>query len=291
MIFTLTRFQQHMIDDNYTAQACLRANPVTVRPEDFKIERVRSPISPENLLRLYAGPAPGKPLERLIDAMASRNKPPRLVTAGGGTVPFFAADYDWPEQQRVRTAIDAVMRIKSDDLWWRLRASIGDERYVLTATRRGVAKNFTLGALCCDIVDARLCLGFTGHLPSVPGRLPTTFRPEQEFWRNEAQWARERRPLFAMQAALCQRAIEQWDAVRGTLPGSDGQAHLYTADEKARFVAALKKEIAERKRTKKAVYEEVVVPWLPAPGGWEGFDAQRAQEAREEYQRKMVGAN
>ena len=30
-IFTLTRFQQHMIDDNYTAQACLRASPETVR--------------------------------------------------------------------------------------------------------------------------------------------------------------------------------------------------------------------------------------------------------------------
>ena len=290
-IFTLTRFQQHMIDDNYTAQACMRANPATVRPEDFKIERVRSPIGPENLLRLYAGSAPSKPLESLIDAMASRNKPPRLVTVGDATIPLFGEDYDWSEQQRVRTAIDAVMRTKSDDLWWRLRASIGDDRYVLTATRGGVAKNFTLGALCCDIVDSRLCLGFTAHLPSVPGRLPATFRPEQEYWRHEAQWARERTPLYAMQAALCKRAIEQWETVQGTLPGSDGQAHIYTADEKARYVAALKKEIAERNQTKKAVYEEVVVPWLPAPSGWEGFDAERAKEAREEYERKTVGAN
>ena len=47
-----------------------------------------------------------------------------------------------------------------------------------------------------------------------------------------------------MQAALCQRAIEQWETVPGTLPGSDGQSHVYTADEKARYVAALKKEIA-----------------------------------------------
>ena len=71
------------------------------------------------------------------------------------------------------------------------------------------------------------------------------------------------------------------------MPGSDGQAHVYTADEKARFVAALKKEIAERNQTKKAVYEEVVVPWLPAPGGWEGFDAESAKEVREEYVRRL----
>ena len=111
----------------------------------------------------------------------------------------------------------------------------------------------------------------------MPGRLPATFRPEQEYWQHEAQWARERTPLYAMQAALCKRAIEQWDAVQGTLPGSDGQAHIYSADEKAHYVAALKKEIAERNQTKKAVYEEVVVPWLPAPSGWEGFDAEQRQ--------------
>ena len=149
-----------MIDDNYTAQACMR-KPRYVRPEDFKIERVRSPVGPENLLRLYASSAASKPLERLIDAMASHNKPPQLATLGDAAVPLFGDDYDWSEQQRVRTAIDAVMRTKSDDFWWRLRAGIHDGRYVLTATRGRVAKNFTLGALCCDIVDSRLCLGFT----------------------------------------------------------------------------------------------------------------------------------
>ncbi len=42
MIFSLARFQEHMIDDNYSAQACLRADPASVRAEDFKIERVRA---------------------------------------------------------------------------------------------------------------------------------------------------------------------------------------------------------------------------------------------------------
>jgi len=291
MIFSLTRFQEHMVDDNYTAQACLRANPEAVRPEDFKIERVRSPIGPENILRLYADSAPGKPLDKLIAAMASHNKPPRLVPVGDGTIPLFGQDYDWPEQQRVRTAIDAVMRTRSDEAWWQLRATIRDARYVLTATRGGVAKNFTLGDICSDIVDSRLCLGFTAHLPSVPGRLPESFQPEQEYWQREDEWAHARTPLYVMQATLCERAIKQWAKVQGTLSGSDGRSHIYTADEKSRYIAALRKDIAERNHSKKAVYEEVIVPWLPAPSGWEGFDAQRAKEAREEYARKTVGTN
>lgn len=283
--FTLARYQEHMLDDNYTAQACLRANPGAVHPADFKIESVRSPSDPGNLLRLYADAAAGQSLVSLIDAVASHNKAPRLVKAGDATVPLFAADYDWSEQQRVRAALDSLMRIKSDDSWWPLRDHIHDERYVLTATHDGVAANFTLGALCSDLIDSRLCLGFTAHLPLVAGRLPATFLPEQEYWQHETQWAGERKPLHAMQTALCERAITQWETVRETLPGCDGQAHIYTADEKARFVAALQKEIAARKQTQKAAAEDVVVPCLPAPGGWEGFDAQRAQELLAEYQK------
>jgi hypothetical protein len=301
---TLSRFQEHMIDDNYTAQACLRADPSSIHPEDFKIERVRSPLGPVNLLRLYGGSTPctspdmppkanaqesKKPIpDALIDAMVSRNKPPRLVTSGDATVPLFDADYNWSEQQRVRTAIDAVMRIKSDDFWWRLRDHVRDDRYVLTAVRGRVVKNFTVGALCGDIVDLRLCLGFTAHLPSVPGRLPATFRPEREYWERESQWAGQRMPLHAMQSALCARALQQWKSVRSTLPDGNGQTHTYTADESSRYMAALKKEIATLNSTKKARFEEVVVPWLPAPGGWEGFDAQRAREMKEAHLRKVA---
>ncbi len=287
MIHSLERFQEHMIDDNYTAQACLRADPATVHPADFKIERVRSPLDPENLLKLYAGPAPDRPLEELLEAMASHNQPPRLVTTGTATVPLFADDYDWSEQQRVRTALEAVMRTKSDNSWWQLRAKIGDGRYVLTASRGGAVTNFTVGALCGDLADSRLCLSFTGHLPLVPGKLPATFRPEQEFWQHEAQWARECKPLYAMQAALCESAIKQWESVEGTLAGSDGRSHVYTPDEKDRYVAALKKEIAMRNQTRQAAVEEVIVPWLPAPSGWDGFDAERAKEARETVDRKL----
>ena len=291
MIFTLSRFQEHMIDDNYSPQACMRAEPASVRPEDFKIARVRSPIGPENLLRYCADEAAGASLAKLIDAMASRNKPPRLVAAGGDMIPIFDSDYDWAEQHRVRAAIDAAMRTKSDDLWWRMHASVHDDRYVYTASRDGVSKNFTVGDLCGDIVDLRLCLGFTSHLPSVPGRLPAAFRPEEAFVQHEADWARDHKPLYAMQAALCDRAAELWAPIEGTLPGSDGQSHVYSAEEKATFAAAMKKQAADLNKSKKGIYEEVVVSWLPAPSGWEGFDAQRAREVRQEHEAKSARAN
>jgi hypothetical protein len=291
MIFTVPRFQEHMIDDNYSSLACLRADPASVRPEDFKIERVRSPIGPENLLRYCADEANGVSICKLIDDMASHNKAPRLVAAGDGTVPLFGDDYDWAEQKRVRSAIEAAMRTKSDDLWWKMRSSEHDDRYVFTATRDGVARNFTVGELCGDIVDLRLCLGFTSHLPSVPGRLPAGFKPEDEFHQHEAEWACQRKPLYAMQAALCDRAAELWTPILGTLPGSDGQSHVYSDVEKATFAAAMKKESAELNKSKKARYEEVVVTWLPAPSGWEGFDAERAREARQEHEAKTAKAN
>ena len=63
----------------------------------------------------------------------------------------FAANYDWQEQERVRSAIDAVMRADPDAIWWSLHDNRDDDRYVLTA-RRGLAiRNFTLGMICGDI--------------------------------------------------------------------------------------------------------------------------------------------
>lgn len=89
---------------------------------------------------------------------------------------------------------------------------------------------------------------------------------------------RTRKPLYEMQIEVCRRAIEQWASVQGTAPGKEGQFHTYTADEKARFLEAVKKEIEELNRTKRAVFLEAVLPGVAAPSGWEGFDAERARE-------------
>ena len=163
-------------------------------------------------------------------------------------------------------------------MWWRLREHGGDKRYVLTASRRERAENLSVGAFCCDFASADLCLACERHLPAVPGRMPSTFHPEDVFWKNEPEWSRSRKPLYQMQIEVCRRAIEQWDSVKGTVPGAEGQCHAYTADEKAGFPVAVKREIDELSRTKRAVFLDALLPGVAAPSGWEGFDAERARE-------------
>lgn len=275
-IFSLARFRQHMMEDNFSVQACLRSDPAAVRPEQFTIERVRAPLDPAHLLRYDALHPPEQELDGLIAALASANPPPVIDHRGAAAVPVFAPHYDWNEQQRVRLAIDAVMRADPDAIWWRLRDHVDDDRYAYTASRGREVRNFTVGMICGDLADARLCLGFTRRLPLVPGRLPDSFQPEREFLRQEAQWREARMPLFAMQSALCEAALREWAGVVGTEPGEDGRSHRFSPEEKSRYAAALRAEITELARTRRAACEEVVLPYLPAPPGWDGFDAERA---------------
>lgn len=278
-IFSLARFREHMIADNFSVQACMRADPEAVHPGCFTIQRVRAPVDPSLLLRHHARHPPERELGGLIAALGSANPRPVLERRGRETVPVFAAHYDWNEQQRVRLAIDAVMRADPDAIWWSLRDHVDDDRYVLTAARGAEVRNFTVGMLCGDLADSRLCLCFTRHLPLVPGRYPASFQPDREFLRNEARWRAARMPLFAMQSALCEAAIRDWTGVVATEPGEDGRSHRFLPEEKARYVVALRQEIDELARTRRAACEEVIMPCLPAPAGWDGFDAAHALEA------------
>ncbi len=281
-IFTMARYGQHIIDDFNTVQAYLEANPDSVHPGDFQIKQVRSFVSPDVLIQLGSEAQRTRQLDRLIEAMASRNKEPRFVDCGDARVPLFADDYDWPEQSRVRAAMLAVLRTNSDDMWWRLREHGPDTRYVLTASQGDRAENFSLGSFCCDFASADLCLAYERHLPAAAGRLPSSFHPEDVFWKNQQEWSRTRKPLYQMQIEVCRRAVAQWASVTGTVPGKEGPFHTYTTDEKARFPEAVTREIEELNRTKKARFMDAVLPGVAAPSGWEGFDAESGRHADSE---------
>jgi hypothetical protein len=62
------------------------------------------------------------------------------------------------------------------------------------------------------------------------------------------------------------------------LPGDEGRSPSFSSEEKSRYVVALRLEIAELARTRRAACEEVILPYLPAPPGWEGCDAERSGE-------------
>jgi hypothetical protein len=149
----------------------------------------------------------------------------------------------------------------------------------LTASRGDRSENFSLGSFCCDFVSADLCLAYERHLPAAAGRLPSSFHPEDVFWQNRQEWSRTRKPLYQMQIEVCRRAVAQWASVTGTAPGKEGQFHAYTANEKARFPEAVKREIEELNRTKRARFMDAVLPGVAAPSGWEGFDAESGRLA------------
>ena len=270
-LFNLECFREHMMEDNFSVQAVIRADSRSVKPECFTIERVRTPLDPKHFLQYQAKRPASKEISDLISTMASSNPAPVLHKEGETSFATFTADFDWHEQDRVRLAIDAAMRANPDAIWWSLHDTRDDERYVLTARRGTEIQNFTLGMICGDIAYARLCLCFTRRLPLVPGRLPDAFHPEHEFLRNEKQWRTDGMPLFAMQSALCNAAIKAWKHVEETQPGEDGRSHRFSLEEKMNYVKALQEEIDQLTRTRRAACEEVILPCRPAPVGWEGF--------------------
>ncbi len=270
-LFNLECFREHMMEDNFSVQAVIRADSHSVKPECFTIERVRTPLDPKHFIQYHTNHLPSKEISGLISNMASSNPAPVMHNESETPFATFAEDYDWQEQDRVRLAIDAAMRADPDTIWWPLHDNRDDDGYVLTARRGTEVRNFTLGMLCGDLAYARLCLCFTRRLPLVPGRLPDTFHPEHEFLRNEKQWRADAIPLFAMQSMLCKTAIKEWDHVKETEPGEDGRSHRFSQEEKMNYIKALQEEIEERTRTRRAACEEVILPCRPAPVGWEGF--------------------
>jgi hypothetical protein len=273
-VFTLSRYQQHMIDDYFTVQACLEAAPDSVHPGDFQIKRIRSVADPGRNFPARPETSPAQAIGRLIDAVASRNPAPQLLEQDDRRAAKFARVYDWSEQRRVRSAMLAVLQEKSDSMWWRLHDHAADPRYVLTASRNGRARNFSVGEFCSDFAAADLAIPYARHLPAVVGRLPPDFHPEAVFVEHERQWRQNGKPLYEIQIAVCQRALEQWSGVKGTVAGEEGLGHTYTSDEKDRFAAAVSQEIAELRRTRRAAFLDALLPGVAAPGGWEGFDEQ-----------------
>ena len=280
-LFTLERFREHMMEDNFSVQAVIRADSESVHPECFPIKRVRTPLESKYFLRYQTSHPPVNEINSLISSIASSNSPPHLHLENETLQATFSPDYDWHDQERVRLALDTVIRADADATWWSLHNNRNDDRYVLTATRGKDVRNFTLGMISGDLAHSRLCLPFTRRLPLVPGCLPEGFHPEREFLRHEKQWSRECMPLFAMQSALCKIAIEEWEHVVATEPGEDGRSHQFSHEEKTNYVKALTEEIDELTRTRRAAREATILPCRPAPVGWEGFDENLAQSGTE----------
>jgi hypothetical protein len=226
-----------------------------------------------------------KQLDRLIDAMASRNKEPKIVCTGRNEdVPVFADKYDWSEQARVARALESVVKDSSDELWWRLQDHFDDGRYCLTGESESSvemsAENLSVGTFCHHIAVEKLGAPYLRHLAVDEERIHPQFAPQQVFWEHQKDWAGK--PLYLIQIAVCQRAIEQMEKAVGTVSVGHGERESrgrdFTAEEKSTFAKQMKKEIEQLRQTKRAIVPEHI--GLPGCDCAE-FDAELAKRAKE----------
>jgi hypothetical protein len=228
-------------------------------------------------------------VDHLVEAMASRNKEPKIITTKlNDEVPVFADSYDWPEQERVWQAMQTLIKTKSDEIWWQLIKHCDDNRYAITSDNDEfvdmTATNFSVGSICSHIAETDLGRPYLRHLQEEEGRiLPEgAFHPQDIFWKHKDKWAGK--PLYLIQISVCQRAIEQMVSAKGICSayGGESPARTFTAKEKAKFTEEVKKEIKELERTKKAnTTADIRLPGL----GNRKFDPKRAKTASELYEK------
>jgi hypothetical protein len=226
----------------------------------------------------YAQPAPASPpaervreLDRLIDAVASRNKPPKMVL----DVPDFPEDYDFKDQDRVRAAIWALSQDDSNDLWERLAAHFRDQRYSVSFQSKGEGRSgcqLDVGAICEEVAENKFKCAYLRHLEPektypygpnswVVGDATRDFIPERKHFHlhrppqinkadDLAEWCRARKgkPLYELQIEICEWAVKRVEVY-------DDVAEK----PKKQFVAAVQKEIESLKKSRKPVVDNS--PW------------------------------
>src|SRR5262245_28505688 len=72
----------------------------------------------------------------MIEALANKNAPPKIVQIGDGPeglVAVFPLDYDWKEQARVEKALLAILADERIEVWDAMMAAADDRRFCLTA--------------------------------------------------------------------------------------------------------------------------------------------------------------
>jgi hypothetical protein len=225
--------------------------------------------------RAHAQPAPARPpaerereLDRLIDAVASRNRPPKLVQ----DVPDFPEGYDFKDQERVRAAIWALSQDDSNDLWERLAAHFGDQRYSVSFQSKGEGRSgcqLDVGVICQAVARGKFKCAYLRHLepektyPYGPnawlgfGGHTKDFIPESKHFHlhrppqignvhDLAAWCltRKGKPLYELQIEICEWAVKR-------VEGYDDVAEK----PKKEFVAALQKEIESLNKSKRPVVD------------------------------------
>jgi hypothetical protein len=230
---------------------------------------------------------------QMVEDLANRNNPPKLVEIYSDRLPLFPRDYDWDEQHRVQKALTELSKDTSEELWEELVRRSDDARYCLTYMDEGDwGWNRSVGFFCSAHAGAVLRDVALRHLPrqwmtgkrtpalSSQGRwnpgLPRGMAMIADIidiktglreWREK----RKGKALYQLQLELCERAL---DKVRDAEDVPEGER------EAAR--KAIEAEAAKLRQTKRPAEVEV----HPGVRVWDICTREYAEHCRKQIELK-----
>ena len=213
-------------------------------------------------------------MERLIDAVASRNEAPKLVGEHPLAYPIFGEKFDWKDQDRVQAAAWALAQDETNDLWGCLMEHVGDKRYSATCQLdECYPENYEVGVICEMIAQKKLLCAYLRHLEPgktahyggptrnnvsddtkdfIPGSVQFELHYVSYLYDADglAKWyhARKGKPLYELQIEMCEWAVKKVE-----------DAHGVAEKPKKEFIAAVRKEIESLKKSRKPVVDPS--PW------------------------------
>ncbi len=202
------------------------------------------------------GRTTAKQVAQMVEAIANRNKPPKIVRRDRvcpSRFPLYPKDYDWKEEERVGEALTKLEEDTSVELWEALVQKANDRRYCFASysfSSADVEMN-SVGGICYGLAYSRLCHVFMKHLPSYPphGSPIQMWDVIKDFptWRK----ARKDKALYQLQIEVCEIALRELPKLRA-IEVSD--------KEKAETRKKIQAEIAELRRSKKPVMDGGGIP-------------------------------
>lgn len=183
---------------------------------------------------------PMKAVANMIEDIANRNHPPKLLGKSGERLPLFPSNYDWEEQKRVKSAYARLTTV-TDELWEELVKNANNRKYSLTVknnTGEFAQDNWTVGDVCRALAYEKLVALCDQHLPLDPNkpghRIYLDIGVETT---NIAEWRiiRSGKPLYQLQIDVCELRLKQLAKAKGISRGEKHAARKKIESEIARL--------------------------------------------------------
>jgi hypothetical protein len=237
-------------------------------------EEVRS--GPDMVAETARRPAPknkAKAAAKMVDAIANRNEPPELVKTPS-RLPLFPKDYDWDEQERVRSALAKLHEDMTVEVWEELVRKSDDRRYSLTTKNKAEdPENHSVGYFCSSLGWWWLKGVYEQHLPDDENSIKEGAKIDlgMENHSRLADWRKKRKDktLYQLQLELCEIVVARLAKVKGI--------SQKVRDSTRKKIEA---EIKKLRRTKRPIFVETNI------AGIELYDADEAKKIRKQLERK-----